>query len=123
MTIKDATGTIDVYGSYDWDGVKGYAELEDKPYAGDTVSLSCLLQNFNGTYEVKSAWILSFKHEEQIFDINEYTAMSIEEARSAKKDAKVIIEGEPRLLMQREKFLLDFIWWMTRTLYLFMILK
>ncbi len=93
MTIKDATGTIDVYGSYDWDGVKGYAELEDKPYAGDTVSLSCLLQNFNGTYEVKSAWILSFKHEEQIFDINEYTAMSIEEARSAKKDSKVIIEG------------------------------
>lgn len=93
MTIKDATGTIDVYGSYDWDGLKGYAELEDKPYAGDTVSLSCLLQNFNGTYEVKSAWILSFKHEEQIFDINEYTAMSIEEARSAKKDAKVIIEG------------------------------
>lgn len=93
MQIKDDTGTIEVYGSYDADGTNGYATLEDKPYAGDTVSLSCLLQNYNGKYEVKSAWILSFTHEEQKFDINEYEAMSIEEARAKEAGTKVILEG------------------------------
>ncbi len=93
MIIKDATGSIEVYGSYDADGVKGYATLEDKPYAGDKVRISALLQNFNGKYEVKSAWILSFEHVEEEFNINDYEAMTIATARDAKKDKKVLLEG------------------------------
>lgn len=93
MQIKDDTGTIEVYGSYDATGEDGYASLEDKPYAGDKVKLSCLLQNYNGNYEIKSAWILEVTHEEQKFDINEYEAMSIEEARAKEAGTKVILEG------------------------------
>ncbi len=93
MTLKDDTGTIEVYGSYDADGVKGYAALEEKPYAGDKVRVSALLQNFNGKYEIKSAWILSFEHIEEDFNEADYEAMSIAEARNAAKDKKLILEG------------------------------
>ena len=93
MTIEDETGSISVYGTYDADGVKRYSELEDKPYAGDTVVLLCTLQNFNGNAEVKSGWILSFTHNEIEIDESQYTEMSIEAARACETGSKVKVTG------------------------------
>ena len=53
MTLKDDTGTISVYGTYDADGNLRYSELENKPYAGDIVIVSVTLHSFNGTAEKK----------------------------------------------------------------------
>ena len=91
MTVSDATGTIDVYGSYSADGEIGYASLEEKPYAGDWVLIYCTLQTFNGAPEVKSAWIIDYSTVEE--DISDYTEMSIADAREAATGTKAVIEG------------------------------
>ena len=62
MLIKDATGSISVYNSKNADGTVDYANMTDKPVKGDTVKLYCTVQNFNGTFEIKSAYIVEFKH-------------------------------------------------------------
>lgn len=93
MTISDSTGSLYVYGTYSSDGELRYSELEDKPYAGDEVFLSGILKNFKGQAELSSAWIVEFKHTEEIFDESLYTAMTVGEARNASKDAKIILEG------------------------------
>ena len=77
MIIKDETGEIEVYGSYGADGQKRYSELDEKPYAGDKVLLSCVLQNYNGSYEIYSAWILEFEHVEIEINEADYKQMSI----------------------------------------------
>ena len=91
MIIEDETGEISVYGSYNADGTVGYSAMEDKPFKGDTVVLSCTLQDFNGTKEIKSAWILEFEH--ATFDESQYTAATVAEARAADKDAKLKVSG------------------------------
>ena len=91
MTVSDATGTIDVYGSYSQDGEIGYAALEEKPFAGDWVLLHCTLQTYNGTPEVKNARIIDFNTVEA--DISEYTEMPIHEAREAATGTNIITEG------------------------------
>ncbi len=91
MVVKDETGEIEVYGSYSADGVTGYAALEDKPYAGDEVLLYCTLQSFGGEPEVKSAWIIEFKHIEA--DISDYTEATIAEARAAEIGALLKVDG------------------------------
>ncbi len=91
MIIEDATGTLSVYGSYGADGVDGYAALADKPYAGDEVLLYCTLQAFKGEPEIKSAWIIEFKHIEA--DISQYTEATIAEARAAETGALLKIDG------------------------------
>ncbi|MCM1131606.1 MAG: InlB B-repeat-containing protein [Roseburia sp.] len=93
MTISDETGSLYVYGTYSSDGKLRYSELEEKPYAGDEVFLSGLLKNFKGQAELSSAWIIEFKHVEEEFDESDYTKMTIAEARTAAKDAKIILEG------------------------------
>ncbi|MDE7095157.1 MAG: InlB B-repeat-containing protein, partial [Anaeroplasmataceae bacterium] len=93
MTISDDTGSLYVYGTYSSDGKLRYSELEDKPYAGDEVFLSGLLKNYQGKAELSSAWIIEFKHAEEEFDEASYTKMTIAEARNAKKDTKIILEG------------------------------
>ncbi|MDE6660716.1 MAG: hypothetical protein K2J93_02690 [Anaeroplasmataceae bacterium] len=93
MTISDDTGSLYVYGTYSSDGKLRYSELEDKPYAGDEVFLSGLLKNFKGQAELSSAWIIEFKHAEEEFDESSYTKMTVAEARNAKKDTKIILEG------------------------------
>ena len=47
MVLTDGKDTIPVY------GIEGYSSMEDKPYKGDEVLLSCILQNYNGTKEVR----------------------------------------------------------------------
>ena len=91
MIIVDETGEIEVYGSYGADGVDGYAALENKPYAGDEVLLYCTLQSYQGSPEIKSAWIIEFTHIEA--DITDYAEASITEARAAEIGALLKVDG------------------------------
>ncbi|MGM9632398.1 MAG: hypothetical protein ACI3XL_04830 [Eubacteriales bacterium] len=88
MYIEDATGKIYVY------GVKNYSTMEDKPLKSDTVLLLCVLQNYNGTMEVKSAELIDFrKADVGDIDQSDYTEMSISDAREAEKGTKVKVSG------------------------------
>ncbi len=93
MTIADDTGTISVYGTYSADGAINYSEMTDKPYRGDEVLLYCILQNYNGTKEVKNARLIEFKRVEVEIDESKYTSMSIAEARGKAKGELVRVDG------------------------------
>ena len=93
MWITDGTDRISVYGSYNEDGSIGYANMADKPYKGDQVTLKCTVQNFNGTMEIKQAYIIDFTHVQVEIDPNEYTSMTIAAARDAAKGTKVKVSG------------------------------
>ncbi len=91
MVIADSTGSISVYNSKSADGKTDYQNMTDKPVKGDEVKLYCTVQNYNGTYEIKSAYIVEFKH--NTIDESAYTSMSIADARNAAEGAKVKVEG------------------------------
>ena len=93
MTIKDETGTISVYGTYSADGEINYSAMTDKPYKGDEVLLHCILQNYNGTKEVKNARLIEFKKADTTVNEADYTEMSIADARTAAEGAKVKVDG------------------------------
>ena len=93
MTVSDSTGSIGVYGSYSADGETRYSEMTDKPYKGYEVVISCLLQNYNGTAEVKSAWIVEFKAPEIDVDTTNYTDMTALAAREAVLGTKIKVDG------------------------------
>ena len=93
MTISDGTGTINVYGTYSADGAISYGQMTEKPYKGDEVLLHCILQNYNGTKEVKNARLIEFKRNEQEIDKSAYTAVTVAGARKAAKGTKVKVEG------------------------------
>lgn len=93
MVIYDETGEIAVYGTYSEDGSVGYAEMTEKPVKGDEVLLYCTLQNYNGTKEIKNAWLIEFTHNEVPFDETKYTEMTIAEAREAEVGALVKVSG------------------------------
>lgn len=93
MIITDGTNEISVYGTYSKDGSVGYSSLENKPYKDDEVLLYCTLQNYNGTKEIKSAWLIDFKKSEIKVDENDYTDMSIKDARNADVGTKIKVDG------------------------------
>ncbi len=93
MIITDATGEISVYGTYSADGELYYNQLEDRPYRGDEVLLYCILQNYNGTKEVKNARLIEFTHVEPDINPDDYTDMSVADAREAAKGTKIKIDG------------------------------
>ena len=93
MIIADETGEIPVYGTYSADGEINYSAMEDKPYRGDEVLLHCILQNYNGTKEVKNARLIEFTHVEADIDLNEYTDLSAADAREADKGTKIKLDG------------------------------
>ena len=93
MTIRDNTGTISVYGTYSVDGSINYSQMEEKPYKGDEVLLHCILQNYNGTKEVKNARLIEFTVVKEEIDETGYTAASVADARKAKEGAKVKVDG------------------------------
>ena len=93
MIISDETGTISVYGTYSADGSIGYAEFEEQPYRGDEVLLHCILQNYNGTKEVKNARLIEFKRGEISVNEEDYTEMSVSSAREAKSNTLVKLSG------------------------------
>ncbi len=92
MVIKDDHGnTISVYNSKNADGSVGYAEMENKPVKDDEVLLYCTLHTYNDEAEIKSAWIIDYKHVEP--DVTDYTDKTIAEARAAEEGAKIAVEG------------------------------
>ena len=93
MYISDSTGTISVYNSKNADGSVGYADMPDKPYKGDSVVLSCTVQNYFGEFEIKQAYIIDFTHAEISVDLNEYTEMTIANARNTSTGDKVKVTG------------------------------
>lgn len=94
MTIKDPTGTLSVYGTCSSDGVKRYSELDEKPVKGDTVLLYGTIQNYkNKTPEIKSRWIIEFIKGTPTWSEDDYTEMTIGEAREAAVDSLVKVTG------------------------------
>lgn len=87
MIITDGTYSISVY------NVAGYAEMKDKPYKGDEVLLHCILQNYNGTKEIKAADLIELTHPDIQVDDSDYTNMSIADARDAAEGTKVKVDG------------------------------
>ena len=94
MTIEDSTGTLSVYGTYGSDGAKRYSELDEKPVEGDTVLLYGTIQNFKSkTPEIKSGWIIEFTKGIPSWSEDDYTKMTIGEAREAAVDSLVKVTG------------------------------
>lgn len=94
MTIEDSTGTLSVYGTYSSDGAKKYSELDEKPVKGDTVLLYGTIQNYkNKTPEIKSGWIIEFTKGIPSWSEDDYTEMTIGEAREAAVDSLVKVTG------------------------------
>lgn len=94
MTIEDSTGTLSVYGTYSADGAKRYSELDEKPVKGDTVLLYGTIQNYQSkTPEIKSGWIIEFTKGIPSWSEDDYTEMTIGEAREAAVDSLVKVTG------------------------------
>lgn len=93
MTITDGTNEIYIYGSYSADGSVGYAQMTDKPYKGDEVYISALIQNYNGKPELKSVWIKEFKSAMSDVKEEDYKSMTVAEARDAKEDDLIKVSG------------------------------
>ncbi len=90
MVISDETGSISVYNTKSADNVN-YENMTDKPVKGDKVLLSCVLQNHNGTKEVKQAYIIDFK--KAVIDESDYVEMTVADARTAEEGALVKTTG------------------------------
>ena len=93
MVIADETGSIDVYGTYSADGELTYTQLEYQPVKGDEVLLHCILQNYNGTKEVKNARLIEYKNNQSEIDVSQYASATVTEARAAEKGANLKITG------------------------------
>ena len=94
MVITDATGEIAVYGTYGGENGEIYFNnLDPMPNKGDEVLLSCILQNYNGTKEVKNAWLVELVPGENTVDLTQYKKATIAEARDAEAGTKVIVSG------------------------------
>lgn len=94
MIIEDETGSISVYGTYGGaDGEILYPDLEYVPVKGDEVLLHCILQNFNGTPEIKNARLIEYKNNQGNIDFSSYTSATVAEARAAAKDANLKVDG------------------------------
>ena len=93
MIIEDETGSIEVYGTYSSDGEQTFSELDERPVKGDEVLLHCILQNYNGTKEVKNARLIEFKKNVANVDLSAYTTATVKEAREAAVGTKVKVSG------------------------------
>ena len=94
MTIADETGEIYVYGVYSADGSIGYANFEEKPVKGDEVLLSCTLNTYKSTPQVKNARLIEFTPGvKEDIDVSDYTEMTIAAAREVTLGTKVRVSG------------------------------
>ena len=93
MVIEDETGSIEVYGTYSADGELTYTELEYQPVKGDEVLLHCILQNYNGTKEVKNARLIEYVNNQENIDVSDYKSATITEARAAETGATLKVKG------------------------------
>ncbi len=61
MYITDEEGnTLFIYGFYNEDGTVRYDKLENKPVVGDTVTVMGILGQYNGTVQMKNAWMQAY---------------------------------------------------------------
>ena len=59
MTIVDENGDdLYIYGTYDADGTNRFDAMADQPEVGQTVKLYGVIGNYNGTNQMKNAWII-----------------------------------------------------------------
>ena len=93
MVITDGTNTLSVYGTYSADGEINYSQFDEKPFKDDIVLLHCILQNYNGTKEIKNARLIAFAKAETEIDESQYVDMSIADVREAAIDTKVKVDG------------------------------
>ncbi len=93
MIIKDATGSIEIYGTYSEDGSIRYDAMEEKPHKGDEVLIYGTLQNYSGKLEVQNARLISFKVNKPNVNEADYTDMSIAAARVAETGALIKVDG------------------------------
>ena len=93
MVITDGTNQISVYGTYSSDGELPYSQLDYQPVKGDEVLLHCILQNYNGTKEVKNARLIEYKNNQGSADLSDYDEMTVSEARASEKGTLAIVEG------------------------------
>ena len=90
MVISDETGSISVFNTKSLYYVN-YEDMAEKPVKGDTVLLACFLQNYEGTKEVKQAYLVDF--EKEVIDESDYVEMTIADARTAAEGALVKVTG------------------------------
>ena len=92
MIITDGEDSISVY------NCKGVGDIDFSllstiPFKGDDILLSCTLQNYNGTPEIKQAILIDMKKGEVSTNDGDYTEKTIAEARDAAKGEKVKLSG------------------------------
>ena len=75
ITIEDRDGkTLIVYGSYNFDGTIGFNDLKNKPDIGSLIVVYGKMTNFNGTKEMKNAWIMQIDGTIQAYTTEEKIA-------------------------------------------------
>ena len=95
MTVQDETGSLYIYGVYGTDRKTRYDALEDKPVAGDLITLSGKLKTYKDSPEMDRGYIVEFKHvsaDEQV-DLTQYSKATVLEARNAADEAKLKVTG------------------------------
>ena len=93
MTIKDDTGSLYIYGTYDKDRSTRYDAMSDRPVKGDKITLLGKLKTYKGNPEMDRGYIQSFEHVTPEYDESQYVEKSIKEARAVADDEKVKITG------------------------------
>lgn len=75
VTIEDKDGkTLIVYGTSSFDGTTRYDALKNKPDVGSLIVVYGVMTNFNGTKEMKSAWIMQIDGTIQTYTTEEKIA-------------------------------------------------
>ncbi len=54
--VDDEGNQLTVYGSWNEDGTLSYSQMENKPVAGDTVTLYGIIGQYNGVAQMKNGW-------------------------------------------------------------------
>ncbi len=81
LYIEDEEGnSIYVYGLYSANGAVGYGDMTDPPVVGDTIKVLSVVGKYNGTKELKNAWLVEIIDDEQSSS-EEYS--SVEESSEA----------------------------------------
>lgn len=92
MTVKDETGSLFIYGTWNSDGTLKYGQMSDKPVAGDSVTILGALKSYEGKPEMEDGWIIDFTHNEPDVNLNEYREVLIVDARG-KNEGKFKLTG------------------------------
>ena len=72
MRVTDADGNIlTIYGTYDADGTNRFDAMETQPQVGDTVKFYGIIGQYNGTPQMKNAWIVAINPTDEPVDPDE----------------------------------------------------